>query len=162
MIAGLHLFRDFIAPERERQLLHACECGHWLPHVCGKRNQFYYRPGFMPRPHAEIPARLSWLVDQISMGDPYRLIVSQYEKGVGMPLHNDIQPGFKVVGAVVSLGSDCEWEWVSHDGECAEVLQVPARSLLIFGGSARYEYRHAVRPVPARRTSYYFSYEEGV
>lgn len=157
MIEGLTIIPDFITPEEEGALLALADGGVWKsrPHM-DKQEQVFYAPDY--RKGAEIPASSRFLSDRMGLRNPYRLILSEYKPGQGMQTHFDAREKFPIVGCIVSLISGSEW--VFSRGAVMVPVHVPRRSLLTFGGDARYMWQHEVRGIKARRVSYYFSFKE--
>lgn len=159
MIQGLRIKADFISEEEEARLLSLADAGTWRIHGSGqKREQFYFAEsyGIAPAAQQAIPEMLAAFAARLGRGEPYRLIISDYAKGQGMAAHFDETPFPDIVGCTVSLASECEWEFTR--GHEVYRFTVPRRSLLTFTGEARYLWKHAVLPVPARRVSLYFSF----
>ncbi|XP_061706467.1 alkylated DNA repair protein alkB homolog 8 isoform X1 [Cydia pomonella] len=81
----------------------------------------------------------------IDVGVPDQLTVNKYEPGQGIPSHVDKHSPFGDTILSVSLGSSVVMDWKHHSGKYVPVV-VPARSLLIMQGEARYDWQHGIQP----------------
>jgi alkylated DNA repair dioxygenase AlkB len=72
-------------------------------------------------------------------------VINEYLPGQGIAPHKDyLNFGSKV--ACVSLGSDVSLDFYSADRKEKRTVDVPARSLWVIEGAARYEWLHGIAP----------------
>jgi len=111
--------------------------------------------GPLPQFALEVAQRL---VDQRLLEElPDQMIVNEYLPGQGISAHVDCEPCFTSTIATVSLGSQCEMDFVSRNtGEKKSLILQPG-SVLVLTGEARYDWTHAIpfrksdRGVPRQR-----------
>ena len=83
---------------------------------------------------------------------PDQLIVNEYEPGQGITPHVDCVPCFENRIVTVSLGSDCEMEFISKtDRSEHKALLLERGSALLLHEEARYDWMHCIR---ARRSDH--------
>ncbi|CAH2260497.1 alkylated DNA repair protein alkB homolog 8 [Pararge aegeria] len=76
---------------------------------------------------------------------PDQLTVNKYSPGQGIPSHVDRHSPFGDTILSLSLGSSVVMDWRHHSGKYVP-LEVPARSLLVMQGEARYDWQHGIQP----------------
>ena len=113
--------------------------GHWYQHAKGG----VYRVGDLPDWAASLANRLTH--DGLMPYVADQLIVTEYERGEGIPPHIDA-PIFADVIVGVALGSTCVMEFLRQGHATEQVLLEPG-SAVAFSGDARHEWQHAI---PAR------------
>jgi alkylated DNA repair dioxygenase AlkB len=105
--------------------------------------------GTLPTFASEVAQRLIDLNLLIEMPD--QMIVNEYLPGQGISAHVDCEPCFTSTIATVSLGSQCEMEFVNvKSGQKSHILLSPG-SALVMTGEARYDWTHAI---PFRKTDH--------
>jgi len=83
---------------------------------------------------------------------PDQVIINEYQPGQGIVPHVDCVPCFEETIASISLGSPCVMEF-THPATSEKVAHMlEPRSLLIFSGEARYQWKHGIA---ARKTDKY-------
>lgn len=76
---------------------------------------------------------------------PDQLTINKYCPGHGIPSHVDKHSPFEDTILALSLGSDVIMDWKHHSGKYIPIV-VPARSLLVMQGEARYDWQHGIQP----------------
>jgi len=157
-ISGLTYVPDFISAEEERALIVQIDALPWL-HDLKRRVQHYgYKYDYKARA-VTADSYLGPLPEWVSMvserlvrkkifsKSPEQLIVNDYLPGQGISAHIDCVPCFGDTIASVSLNSGVIMQF-SKGGQRQEIYLKP-RSLVLFSGSARYDWAHAI---PARKS----------
>ncbi|XP_045763065.1 alkylated DNA repair protein alkB homolog 8 [Maniola jurtina] len=76
---------------------------------------------------------------------PDQMTVNKYSPGQGIPSHVDRHSPFGDTILSLSLGSSVVMEWRHHSGKYVPLV-LPARSLLVMQGEARYDWQHGIQP----------------
>ncbi|XP_052737883.1 alkylated DNA repair protein alkB homolog 8 [Bicyclus anynana] len=76
---------------------------------------------------------------------PDQMTVNKYNPGQGIPSHVDKHSPFGDTILSLSLGSPVVMDWRHHSGKYVPLV-VPARSLLVMQGEARYDWQHGIQP----------------
>ncbi|XP_041973231.1 alkylated DNA repair protein alkB homolog 8 [Aricia agestis] len=154
---GLHLLENFISDEEEMLLINLFD---WVEEANLKNRQvkhygYEFRYGSndvdLSAPLSEkIPPECDILWQRIresgfNIDTPDQLTVNKYSPGQGIPSHVDRHSPFGYTILSLSLGSQVVMDWKRHSGEYIPVV-VPARSLLIMTGEARYDWQHGIQP----------------
>ena len=182
-IPGLLLLRDFLSPAEEAALLAHLDRPEapWerlaRRRVLHEGHRFDYatraadarRPlpaGFGP-PVAALLSRLHQLpqaAEPLRTAEPGggfdQMTVNDYAHGMGIASHCDTHSAFAPLLASVSIAGNAVMEFRRGGGEGAEKrsLHLPARSLLLLAGEARYGWEHAI---PTRSLDRVVSETEG-
>ncbi len=162
-IAGLSYIPNFITSAEETTLLNAIDQQPWLTDLKRRVQHYGWKYDYTAR-RVDETMRLGvlpdWLMDYCqklkSEGYfpklPDQVIINEYQPGQGIAPHIDCVPCFEETIASLSLGSPCVMEFTNPaTGEKINQLLEP-RSLLIFSGEARYQWRHGIA---ARKTDKY-------
>lgn len=75
---------------------------------------------------------------------PNQIIVNEYVAGQGISKHRDHHPIFGYDIATISLGSGCSMIFRSRNNDESKELYLEKGSVLVFGGSARYDWTHEI------------------
>jgi alkylated DNA repair dioxygenase AlkB len=158
-ISGLTYLPDFVEAEEEAALLAQIDAAVWR-HDLKRRVQHYgYRYDYRARTVTpadrlgDLPGWLAPLADRLWDAGwfarrPDQVIVNEYQPGQGISAHIDCAPCFGGTIASLSLGSPAIMRF-TRPGNAPVDLPLPARSLVVLSGEARYDWRHAI---PARRS----------
>ncbi|XP_047545550.1 alkylated DNA repair protein alkB homolog 8 isoform X1 [Vanessa atalanta] len=154
---GLHLLTDFISETEERAFLQLFD---WIDESNLKNRQvkhfgYEFRYGSndvdLSSPLSEnIPEECNILWERLSSYGiefriPDQLTVNKYSPGQGIPSHVDRHSPFDDTILSLSLGSSVVMDWKHHTGKYFPLV-VPARSLLVMQGEARYDWQHGIQP----------------
>lgn len=162
-IEGLTYIPDFITPTEEENLLYTINQQPWLTDLKRRVQHYGWKYDYTAR-QVDESMRLGklpeWLGDcckRLYDGGyfpklPDQVIINEYQPGQGIAPHIDCVPCFEETIASLSIGSPCMMELANPTtGEKVNQLLEP-RSLLIFSGDARYQWRHGIA---ARKTDKY-------
>lgn len=167
-IPGLHYAPDVLTEDEQRGLLQQVDSQPWLTDLKRRVQHYGYKydyrarridhemfVGTLPSFARDVAQRLMELNLLAEMPD--QMIVNEYLPGQGISAHIDCEPCFTSTIATVSLGSQCEMEFVSRKtGEKKQLLLWPG-SALVMTGEARYDWTHAIpfrksdRGIPRQR-----------
>jgi alkylated DNA repair dioxygenase AlkB len=151
-VPGFILRRDYLDRAEEESLLAAIEKGEWDTEW-RRRVQRYgmsYGKGTQRIIAGEFPAWLVPLAERVGvdagMGKfPENCVINEYLPGQGIAPHKDYAAfGDRV--ACVSLGSDVVLDFLSADRKERVSVDVPARSLWVISGEARWKWLHGIAP----------------
>ncbi|CAK1578844.1 unnamed protein product [Parnassius mnemosyne] len=81
----------------------------------------------------------------IDLDPPDQLTVNKYMPGQGIPSHVDKHSPFGPTILSLSLGSSVVMDWKHHSGKSLPII-IPARSMLVMQGEARYDWQHGIQP----------------
>ncbi|KAI5633618.1 2OG-Fe(II) oxygenase superfamily domain-containing protein [Phthorimaea operculella] len=154
----LTILEDFITQDEEKQLIALFD---WVDDSSNLKNRQVKHYGYefrygsndvdLSTPLAEkIPEQCDVLWRRLrekgfDLGVPDQLTVNKYEPGQGIPSHVDKHSPFGPTILSVSLGSSVVMDWKHHSGKYVPVV-VPARSMLVMQGEARYDWQHGIQP----------------
>lgn len=153
--AGLRYIPDFITPAEEEALINTIDQQPWLSDLKRRVQHYGWKYDYTARrvdESMQLGKLPDWLVDycqRLSDGGhflkiPDQVIINEYQPGQGIAPHVDCVPCFEETIASVSLGSTCVMEFIkTSTGEKINQLLEP-RSLLIFSGDARFQWRHGI------------------
>lgn len=153
-IVGARYLATFVSSEAGAHLLRDVDTRPWLADLQRRVQHYGYRYDYKARRVARdmylgpLPEFLLPIVERLT-GEglfataPDQAIINEYEPGQGISAHVDCVPCFGETIATLSLGSECEMEFVRGDESERMILQVG--SLLVLSGPARYEWTHAIR-----------------
>ncbi len=158
-IPGLSLIPDYITPQQETDLAAHIDSQPWITDLRRRVQHYGYIYDYRRRtvdPSMYLGALPTWLgelalrlhAEQHFPAEPDQCIINEYEPGQGIRPHVDCEPCFGDVIASLSLLSSCVMTFTQVSGDAHHELVLPARSLLIMRGSARYEWKHGI---PARQ-----------
>lgn len=158
-ISGLTYLPDFVVAEEEAALLAQIDAAAWRHDLKRRVQQYGYRYDYRARTVTpadrlgDLPDWLAPLAERLATAGwfprrPDQVIVNEYAPGQGISAHIDCAPCFGDTIASLSLGSPAVMRF-TRPGEAPVDLPLPARSLVVLCGEARYAWRHAI---PARRS----------
>jgi alkylated DNA repair dioxygenase AlkB len=155
VVPGFFLRRDYVSPEEEASLLSIIGAqANW--DTDWKRRVLRYGVSYGP---GKAAARAvagpfpEWLVALARrVGEdaglerfPENCVINEYLPAQGIAPHKDYAAfGAKV--ACVSLGSDIVLDFISEDRARRVAVYVPARSLWVIEGEARFKWLHGIAP----------------
>ena len=156
-VAGLRYVAEFIRLVDEVALLREIDARPWLSDLKRRVQHYGYKydykaraisrsmfVGPLPSFAVALGARLTDA--QLLQEAPDQLIVNEYEPGQGITPHVDCEPCFKERIVTVSLGSQCEMEFLPKDETLkSESILLEPRSALLISGEARYRWLHTIR-----------------
>ena len=159
-ILGLRFVADYIDESDETELIRTIEGQEWGTELKRRVQHYGYRYDYRRRtvkPEmylGPLPDWLKALSDRLVESgffpeSPDQVIINEYQPGQGIAQHVD-RTCFGDSVASLSLGSSCAMEFAKQNGEKVAIF-LPARSLLVLSGDARYEWRHAI---PGRRSDW--------
>lgn len=156
-VPGLTYARGVLEPDVEVRLLGEVDAQPWLDDLKRRVQHYGYRYDYKARrinpsmfvgplpPFAlEVAGRLlEWeLLHRL----PDQMIVNEYLPGQGISAHIDCEPCFDDRIVTVSLGSDCEMDFIHATTDETRSLVLERGSALLLSGPARYEWQHQIRP----------------
>jgi alkylated DNA repair dioxygenase AlkB len=155
MIPGLTLHPNFITPAEEGDLLSMIDTQPWRADLQRRVQHYGYRYDYKARQVTSdlylgpLPVWLQVLAESLVQRGlfphlPDQVIVNEYLPGQGIAPHIDCVPCFGSVIASLSLGSDVVMDFGRSDGSEKISHRLPARSLLIMTGAARYHWQHSI------------------
>lgn len=162
-IEGLTYIPDFITPAEETALFDTIDQHPWLTDLKRRVQHYGWKYDYTAR-RVDESMRLGslpdWLRDYCKRlcnegyfpKLPDQVIINEYQPGQGIAPHIDCVPCFEEMIASLSIASPCMMDFTkAATGEKINHLLEP-RSLLIFSGEARYQWRHGIA---ARKTDKY-------
>ncbi|XP_068627775.1 alkylated DNA repair protein alkB homolog 8 [Battus philenor] len=155
---GLQIIEDFISVDEEKDLI---ELFDWEEIDASLKNRqvrhfgYEFRYGSndvdlsSPLPQ-KIPQECDILWTRLkkygfAIDPPDQLTINKYAPGHGIPSHVDRHSPFGPMILSLSLGSSVVMDWRRHSGMNVPIV-VPARSLLVMEGAARYDWQHGIQP----------------
>ncbi|CAH2062775.1 unnamed protein product, partial [Iphiclides podalirius] len=155
---GLHLIEDFLSADEEKAFI---ELFDWEDTDSNLKNRQVKHFGYEFRYgsndvdlDAPLPQKIPKDCDilwtrlkqiGIDIGPPDQLTVNKYIPGQGIPSHVDRHSPFEPTILSLSLASSVVMDWKHHSGINLPIL-VPARSMLVMQGEARYDWQHGIQP----------------
>jgi alkylated DNA repair dioxygenase AlkB len=155
MISGLTLHPDFITPAEEKDLLDILDAQPWRADFQRRVQHYGYRYDYKARQVTSdlylgpLPSWLQGLAERLTHSGlfpdlPDQVIVNEYLPGQGIAPHIDCVPCFGGVIASLSLASDVVMDFGRPDNFRKTAERLPARSLLVMSGPARYHWQHGI------------------
>ncbi len=155
MIPGLTLYPDFITPAEEAEILGILDAHPWRGDLQRRVQHYGYRYDYKARqitPDLYLGPLPVWLENLAHFlvqnglfpNVPDQVIVNEYLPGQGIAPHIDCVPCFGGVIASLSLGSDVVMDFGRPDGSEKISHRLPARSLVVMTGPARYHWQHSI------------------
>ncbi len=160
-VAGLRYVADFIGAAEETELLVSVDALPWLADLKRRVQHYGYKYDYKaravsrsmfvgPLPAFALELGARFIEAKLLTEIPDQLIVNEYQPGQGITPHVDCEPCFKERIVTVSLGSQCEMEFLPKDeARAATAIMLEPRSALLISGEARYDWLHTIR---ARRS----------
>jgi alkylated DNA repair dioxygenase AlkB len=149
-IPGFTLQQDFITETEERELLEHVETGPW--ETDWRRRIQQYGLGYAGehgRKATWVRDFPDWLNDLAHKVEPFfdrfpeNSVINEYIPPLGIGPHRDY-PTFGSTVACVSLASDIVMNFIHAKQDLRVQVYVPARSLWVITGRARWEWQHAI------------------
>ncbi len=162
-IEGFTYIPDFITPSEEAGLIETIDQQPWLTDLKRRVQHYGWKYDYTAR---RVDASMwlgvlpEWLMDYCQrlydeghfLKLPDQVIINEYQPGQGIAPHVDCVPCFEETIASISLGSPCVMDF-THSSTGEKIVQrLEPRSLLIFSGEARYQWKHGIA---ARKTDKY-------
>lgn len=158
-IQGLTRIDGWIGKEEERRLLGLVDVGNWRNDLKRRVQHFGYLYDYRARsvsPSGRLGPLPEWLAvlagrlfDQgIFSSEPDQVIINEYMPGQGISAHIDCVPCFGETIAILSLGGSVVMTFRRASNDAHLDMVLPAGSLLVLSGPARYGWLHAI---PARK-----------
>ncbi|KAL1917075.1 uncharacterized protein VTP21DRAFT_5273 [Calcarisporiella thermophila] len=160
-VPGLTLYQDFLSPEEEALLLDELEKNEWRSVQERMVQQYghaydYTHFAISTTSPPPIPSYIIPLMDRIhtlrtDLHPLTQLAVQKYEPGQGIPPHADSHVVFSSAVVCISLAAPITMDFIkgrdplSETGGHVVSVDVPARSLMILEGEARYGWEHCIR-----------------
>jgi alkylated DNA repair dioxygenase AlkB len=155
IIPGLTLHPDFISRAEEGDFLGVIDAQPWRADFQRRVQHYGYRYDYKARQVTPdlylgpLPPWFQGLAERLTHSGffpdlPDQVIVNEYLPGQGIAPHMDCVPCFGDVIASLSLGSDVVMDFGRSDGSEKISHRLPARSLLIMTGAARYHWQHSI------------------
>ncbi len=152
-IAGLSYISNWIAPDREVELISMIDQQPWMTDFKRCVQHYGYRYDYKARNVTRelyIGALPDWLQplaeklasDGLFQAVPDQVIINEYQPGQGISPHIDCIPCFGKTIASLSLGSTCVMDFCKDTEKNSMMLE--RRSLLVLSDSARYEWQHGI------------------
>lgn len=149
-ISGFTLIPEFITESDERDLLANLDNGPW--ETDWRRRIQQYGLGYA----GEHGHKASWIrdfpdwlnalakrVEPFFDRFPENSVINEYIPPLGIGPHRDY-PTFGATVACVSLGSDIVMDFIHPERDLHVPVFVPARSLWVITGEARYQWQHSI------------------
>jgi alkylated DNA repair dioxygenase AlkB len=158
LLPGLRYVPELITSAHEVDLLREVDARLWLSDLKRRVQHYGYKYDYRARaidqsmyvgPLPAFAVELARLLikEQILENLPDQMIVNEYLPGQGISPHIDCEPCFRERIVTVSLGSQCEMEFIPKEREEAKwTLVLAPRSALLISGDARYQWLHTIRP----------------
>ena len=162
-ISGLKIHFDFISKEEEKELLSNIDKNEWLSDLKRRVQHFGYKYDYKARRIdksffiGNIPDWMTFLYmrlreKQLISFIPDQAIINEYINDQGIAAHIDCEPCFGDTIISISLGSQCvmnfQKELTTKEQDKIPLL-IPARTLLIMTGDARFNLYHGI---PSRKS----------
>lgn len=149
-ISGFTLIPDFINETEERHLLANVENGPWETDWRRRIQQYglgyagkHGRKASWTRDFPEWLNALGKRVEPFFDRFPENSVINEYIPPQGIGPHRDY-PTFGPTVACVSLGSDIVMDFIHPERELRVSVFVPAKSLWVITGEARFQWQHAI------------------
>jgi alkylated DNA repair dioxygenase AlkB len=152
IVPGFSMRRDYLSVEEEMDLLCRVAAGVWDTEW--RRRVQRFGSGYGASNNRTVieafPPWLAELAARIERDAPFdrfpeNCVINEYLPGQGIAPHKDY-PAFGSKVACVSLGSDVLLDFYSADRKEKKSVDVPARSLWVIQGEARYQWLHGIAP----------------
>jgi alkylated DNA repair dioxygenase AlkB len=152
VVPGFSMRINYLSVAEEIELLARVNEGVWDTEWRRRVQRFGagYGPANNRAVIATFPGWLAELAQQVGRDAgferfPENCVINEYLPGQGIAPHKDyLNFGSKV--ACVSLGSHVSLDFYSADRKEKRTVDVPARSLWVIEGEARYEWLHGIAP----------------
>jgi alkylated DNA repair dioxygenase AlkB len=155
-VPGLVVRHEYIQQAQEEMLLAQIEPGPWEADFRRRNQQYGLGYGGTEERSGELswvrdfPPWLAELAQRITSDGflprfPENCVINDYAPGVGIGPHRDYPP-FGSVIAAVSLLSDVIIDFERPDKSVRIPVLVPARSLWVASGEARWKWTHGIAP----------------
>lgn len=152
-IAGLSCISNWIAPDRESELISLIDQQPWIADLKRRVQHYGYRYDYKARNVTRdlyLGALPDWLQplaqklasDGLFQAVPDQVIINEYQPGQGISPHIDCIPCFGKTIASLSLCSPCVMDFCKSTEKHSLMLE--RRSLLVLSDSARYEWQHGI------------------
>lgn len=159
-INGLRLIGGYVSRNDERHLLQMIDANRWMTDLRRRVQHYGYRYDYKARaidPSMHLGDLPDWannigkrlLRDGLVSKLPDQVIVNEYVPGQGITPHVDCVPCFGETILSLTLGSGCVMTFEHLHSDAQSECYLNARSLLVIGGEARYDWKHGI---PARKT----------
>ena len=151
-VPGFRLQSDYITPEEEAELLRHLESGPWETDFRRRLQQYGlgYASGLGRKATwvRDLPEWLKPLAARVQRDAPLErfpenAVINEYVPPLGIGSHTDYRD-FGSAIACVSLASDVVMNFTKPDGRQRVSVHVPARSLWVLTGEARYQWEHGI------------------
>jgi alkylated DNA repair dioxygenase AlkB len=152
-VPGFSLKRDYVTPDEEGDLIARVDEGAWENDYKRRIQQFglgYSSGESRPKWLRDFPDWLKDLAERVA-GDsnferfPENCVINEYVPPQGIGPHRDYS-AFGSVVACVSLGSEIVMDFKEPEKKLHIPLHVPARSLWVINGPARWQWTHGIAP----------------
>jgi alkylated DNA repair protein alkB family protein 8 len=154
-VPGFTLYRDFISPATEEQLISEIDSQPWVVDY-DRRLQYYGYRNELESPYdlVAFPVQIPPLMYQLSkdivqqnilLTQPDQVIINEYSPGQGIRPHTD-RNYFENQICGVNLGSGCVMRFIKKSGGDVVDYEVPRRSLYVMQDEARFKWNHAIPP----------------
>ncbi len=154
VIPGFHLERDYVDVAEERELLSHIDAGPWATDWRRRIQQYGlgYGSSISGKPTwvRDFPDWLLPLANRVARHEhflhfPENCVINEYVPPQGIGPHTDYGD-FGPAVACVSLGSDIVMDFRNPEFGSRVPVVVPARSLWVIAGEARWKWTHGIAP----------------
>ena len=157
LVPGLRYESEFVSVAAEANLLAEIDSRLWLADLKRRVQHYGYKYDYKaraisramfvgPLPEFAVELARAFMAANMFKELPDQLIVNEYLPGQGITPHVDCEPCFKERIVTVSLGSQCEMEFLPKEEALApQTIMLAPRSALLISGEARYEWLHTIR-----------------
>lgn len=152
MIAGLHIYDNFITENEEHELINYINNSEWNNELKRRTQHYGYKYPYdktnILEKYKDIPIWCNNTIKKVSNlinSNVNQIIINEYNVGQGISPHIDNIKLFDNTIASLGLGSDCIMNF-SHDDNVIPIL-FKRRTLIVLKDDARYIWKHSI---PAR------------
>jgi len=155
-VSGLRFLENYVSQAEHDQILASIDREPWLDDLKRRVQHYGFKYNYKSRSidHGMYIGQLpDWsstlcrhlLADQLISYLPDQIIVNEYLPGQGIANHIDCEPCFNDTIISLSLISTCVMDVINKENPTKRLeLLLPARSLVVLSGEARYRWTHGI------------------
>jgi alkylated DNA repair dioxygenase AlkB len=160
VVSGLKFVEDFITREEEELIVSKLPVSPKKSRKSGRSSIWRYGAKVYGNKvvSANLPEYLNFLLDRLVehkylKSRPDHITINEYQKGDSISAHIDNEQSGPII-SIVSLLSDANMV-LTKTPDKTNIL-IPSKSLLQLSGESRWDWKHAILPVPNLRYSIVF------
>jgi alkylated DNA repair dioxygenase AlkB len=149
---------NFINPQEEDYLIDWIDRQLWSNELSRRVQHYGFQYDYKARRITnemnlgKLPSELHQLAQKIKKSlqleeDFDQAIINEYEPGQGISAHVDCVPCFSNCIVSLSLGSDCNMNFIALDGTKKQTIFLPRNCLLVLKDDYRYQWKHEIKAV---------------